>query len=276
VIKNVIKLLCPDLIAAYHRWQFIKIFKTYKSEKSKYGFKFIGPDQMISGNFENEEAALIIDLAKKVDTFVDVGANIGYYTCLARTFCNHVIAIEPCAENLKFLYENLVANHWENVEVLPLGLSDKPGLANLYGGGTSASLVKRWAGTSELVKKTAPLSTLDLILRNRFVGKKSFIKIDVEGEEYNLLRGAEETLAVNPAPVWLIEICLTENQPGIINKKFKETFEIFWRNGYKSMVADISSKEISREDVDRWVKNQRTDFGNINYLFKKNNPTKAK
>ena len=67
-----------------------------------------------------------------------------------------------------------------------------------------------------------------------------------------------------------MEICLTENHPEGINPYFAETFNIFWNNGYKALSIDLegNEKEICREDVDRWIKKGKTDFGSHNYYFK--------
>jgi hypothetical protein len=92
------------------------------------------------------------------------------------------------------------------------------------------------------------------------------IKLDVEGAEYSVLKGAEETLARYPRPKWLIEICLNEFHPQGLNPHYFETFELFWSNGYTVRTADDASKEVTRDQVARWVAQGRSDSGVINYL----------
>src|SRR5205814_1207370 len=101
------------------------------------------------------------------------------------------------------LYRNIQANNWTDVEVFPVGLAEQPGLGTLYGQGTSASLVTRWAGISEAWQRTIPLTTLDVLIACRFRDQRLLVKIDVEGTEHAVLAGASETLARRPAPVWL-------------------------------------------------------------------------
>ncbi len=55
---------------------------------------------MRTGRFEVEETALVARLLDQVDLFVDIGANIGYYTCLALKKGKPVIAFEPQQQNL--------------------------------------------------------------------------------------------------------------------------------------------------------------------------------
>lgn len=121
-----------------------------------------------------------------------------------------MIATEPQQQNLQCLFQNLTANGWEDkAEVFPLALSERPKLLTLYGAsGTSASLIKNWAGYSSRFKKIVPVSTLDNILAGRFSGERLFIKMDVEGAEYHVLKEAVATLRLAPKPTWSLEIGL--------------------------------------------------------------------
>lgn len=129
----------PRIIKRYRALQWRKHiwsdwFNTYINKNriqydTPFGFKMVARNYianrlMKDGNFENEEIELITSKLKGVDIFVDVGANIGFYTCLACSLEKYVIAIEPQTLNLKCLYENLTINQCQNVEVFPIGLSN--------------------------------------------------------------------------------------------------------------------------------------------------------
>jgi len=64
-----------------------------------------------------------------------------------------------------------------------------------------------------------------------------------------------------------VEICLSENCPPGHNEKFRATFELFSRYGYKATVADSSERVVEAADVQRWIDNGSIDFGSHNYLF---------
>lgn len=238
-----------------------------QSVPTPYGFKLAGNDSMVSGAFETAEIEVFLKHLQNASTCIDIGANIGLYTCLAAAQGKHVIAVEPLAVNLTALYRNLLYNDFHDVEVFPLGLSAKVGLERLFGGNTAASLVPGWAGTSDKWYEIVPISILDFIVNTRFNGQQILVKIDVEGSEYEVLSGAEHTLGLSPRPAWLVEICLSENFPGGLNDKFHDTFELFWRSGYEARTANREERLIHPSDVGRWVKQGYVDFGSYNYLF---------
>lgn len=261
-----VKLWLRDVSSAY-------LSKSTKMRMTPFGFKLIGSNlihhlAMQDGTFEPEETSLFREQFQDADVFVDVGANIGFYTCLARTSGKHVIAVEPLPKNLDYLYANILANNWNDVEVFPVGLSERSGLAILYGGSsTGASLIGSWAGASQLFRRIISVSTLDILLGVRLARKKMLIKIDVEGAEHPVLMGATNVMRMQPKPTWIVEICLNEFHPDGMNPNFQDTFNLFWQYGYEARTADTSNRLIQRADVDRWVKNGRCDSGTINYKF---------
>lgn len=274
--SNLLKRLIKKIFLAKHELK--DIYNSYLSISTKatmtpYGFKLLGSSSihhiaMQKGAFEPEETKLFMDEFSKSDVFIDVGANIGFYSCLARQSQKHVLSIEPLQKNLDFLLDNLLANNWTDVEVFPVGLSNKSGLATLYGASsTGASLIDSWAGASKIFKRTIPLTTLDTLVGERFNGKQIFIKVDVEGAEYAALKGALNTMKLTPKPTWVVEICLNEYHPDGINPNYLDTFKLFWNNGYEVRTADHSDKLISSEDIQRWVSLGKCESGTINYKF---------
>jgi FkbM family methyltransferase len=239
------------------------------------GFSLVGSHSihhraMQAGTFEQLETGVLSACLSQADVFVDVGANIGFYTCLARIRGRHVVAIEPLPTNLRYLYANLEANRWSDVEVFPVGLADAPGLATLYGASsTGASLIGRWARANPRVSRKIALSTMDIVVGSRFSNRRVLVKVDVEGAEYRVLRGATTVLDSRPAPVWMVEICLDDFHPSGLNPDYMATFELFWARGYRSQTADGTNAPVSRADVLRWVGRRRADSGTINYIFRR-------
>ena len=248
-------------------------FPPTEARQTPYGFKLAGGNSlhhkaMQEGRFEPEEVALMQRLLPPADVFVDVGANIGFYACMARLAGKQVIAVEPQAGNLRYLYANLLVNGWEDTEVFPMGLGSACGLVALYGSSsTGASLIPGWAGASQRTRRIIPVTTLDTLLANRFPGKKLFIKIDVEGVEYEVLKGADTVLASSPKPDWIVEICLKEYYPDGTNPKYEDTFRIFWERGYRASTAEQDPRVVTAEDLADDVRTGRNRSGVINYIF---------
>jgi FkbM family methyltransferase len=273
----------PELKKAYNSitwkkhifsdWCNTHVFKSKRKVATPHGFKlvsknFIANRMMLRGAFETEELKIIKAHLQTAEVFVDVGANIGYYSCLARSLSKQVVAFEPQPQNLECLAASLLDNGWSDTEVFPLGLSHRPGLLTLYGAsGPSASLVKGWAGYPERFQMVIPVNTMDNVLGDRFSGKKLFIKIDVEGAEYGVLRGALKTLAFSPRPTWCIEICLNEFHPGSLNPNFAATFELFWQHGYEARLANSQGTLITPTDLQKWLAKGKTGMSEFNYLF---------
>jgi FkbM family methyltransferase len=234
------------------------------------GFKLIGHGEMEKGVFEPEETALVKRILKNVDIFINIGANIGYYCCIALKENKYTVAFEPVDSNLRCLYRNLKANEFKDIfEVFPVALSNKPGLIEMFGSGTGASLIKGWADTPEYHVSLVPVSTLDTVLGSRFNGARCFILVDVEGAERLMLEGASSFLSADPKPIWMVEISTTEHQPkGIaVNPDFEATFQKFWNNGYEAWTASEEMRLVTKDEVEKICRGGRNTFSTNNFIF---------
>ena len=70
-------------------------FLFVEPEETPMGFKFIGDKNMEKGIFESEEVKIVEKCLEKTDIFINVGANIGYYCCIALKHKIFTIAFEP-------------------------------------------------------------------------------------------------------------------------------------------------------------------------------------
>jgi FkbM family methyltransferase len=239
-----------------------------RSVPTKYGFTLAGDPSMTNPDWESNEVEAFLELLQNHDAVLDIGANVGFYSCLAASREVHTVAVEPSARNLSFLYRNLWENNFTDVEVFPLALAAKSGLGQIYGFGGIASLVPGWAQASRAQSSLVPLTTLDSITGIRFRNKKLLIKADVEGFELEVLAGATQTLAMIPKPTWMVEILLGgEVIPGGINQGFASTFEAFWKHGYRSRMLNAQRTAIEPADVADWVARGYVEGGTHDFLF---------
>lgn len=234
------------------------------------GFLFSGNAEMQAGRFEPEETRLVIFLLKKSEVLVNVGANVGYYACLALSRGVRVLAFEPEMQNAQYLLRNIHINGWgEQVEVYPLALSNNVGVIQIYGGGTGASIVEGYSGTARSFSNLVPCTTLEHLLGQRLAGKKVLAIIDVEGAERLMLEGARNLVRGTPPPIWMVEIAITENQPaGVkINPNLVATFALFWDAGYEAWAVEGDCRRIQRSEIEAIAAGGTIQFKTRNFIF---------
>lgn len=260
----------PKLNAAYQGYRECK--RTLRPPvKNPLGFWFVGNKLMQSGNFEPEETGVVLELLKDADVLVNVGANIGYYCCIALQQDKHVIAFEPMPGNLEYLMRNIALNGMEaSIEIFPMALGSRCGIAKIFGGGTGASLIEGWAGQSEKQFTLVPMSTLDTVLSNRMQGTRCLVVVDIEGVELSMLQSATKLLSNDPRPIWLIEISVNEHQPDgiVINPNLVKTFEIMRDAGYLAFTANGESREILLPEVQEVAATGRDTLQTHNFVFR--------
>jgi FkbM family methyltransferase len=150
-----------------------------------------------TGLHEFEEMMFLLHLLRPGDLFCDVGANIGSYTVLASAVCRAgTLCFEPVPSTFLHLKHNVDINDLENeVELYNCGLGENPGMVQFTKDLDTVNHV--FASPDSGGSETIPveIKTLDQVLQGRV---PILIKIDVEGFELSVLKGASETLG-NPA-----------------------------------------------------------------------------
>ncbi len=131
-------------------------------------------------------------------TVFDVGANIGVFTILHATEGANVYAFEPNPESYGRLRRNVALNGLAHrVQLFASALGDEPGIGTLHvtRGGTTGGVVVPATERAPLPGAAdIPITTLDRILPTLQVPRIDLLKIDAEGSEVAVLRGAERTL----------------------------------------------------------------------------------
>ena len=136
------------------------------------------------------ETVLIRRLLLPGDVFVDVGANIGYFSLIAAKYARQVVAFEPSPMTRPYLRRNLELNPAlaSRVTVHSLALSDHCGSAEMFNPPDYPGMAAlRPTGQEREVVESVALDTMDHALVDQRV---SFIKVDVEGGELDVLNGA--------------------------------------------------------------------------------------
>jgi FkbM family methyltransferase len=148
---------------------------------------------------EPEQAEAIASVLRPGDVFIDIGANVGFYTILASKRVGEkgrVYAIEPFLRNLFLLSIHVKINRCSNVVIVPAACADVSGIALFQPGRNPAEgRILSSADNVDAALKMAPVPaiSLDNLCKNLSVCP-SVLKIDVEGAELRVLQGARETL----------------------------------------------------------------------------------
>lgn len=131
------------------------------------------------------------------DIVVDIGAHIGVFAVRAARLAHsgRVYAYEPSSNNFAILAENRQLNGASNLQIDNRAISDRRGKMALYmpgGNGALGSLLQETNSPKEMVEAT----TLTDIIAEHSIERIDYLKVDVEGSEYDILfHCLEETLA---------------------------------------------------------------------------------
>jgi len=172
-----------------------------------------------SGRYDDGKIAVLLSLLRPGGIALDVGANIGFYTVPlaihAQAIGSKVVAFEPLQSNAALLYHNLGLNNClDVVQVIESGLGNESALAKIVlsddflTGGTvgnatimsDALYQERYA---QFARTEVKIDTLDRSWHDG--GRIDVVKIDVEGNETQVLEGGRNTIAAH-RPVILIEV----------------------------------------------------------------------
>ncbi len=143
--------------------------------------------------YEPHVSALLRRELRSGDVFLDVGANLGFFTMLAAHLVGptgQVVAVEPMDKNLQLVYLGLERNAFHNVEVFPFGASDRSGVVAIITDPNTSNALVQSAPSSKKISVHAPVRTLDWMCRD--LDRLDVVKMDIEGHELFAWRGARE------------------------------------------------------------------------------------
>ncbi len=177
------------------------------------------------------EIRYVISKLRKGDIAIDVGGYKGGYTYWMRRSVGaqgRVITFEPqpaLAERLKTVVS---AFNWQNVKIEQMALSSEPGeLVLSLPKGRPVSLATLEPREGEFDQYLVPVQTIDAYLADNKITGLRLLKLDAEGHELEIFRGASETLG-RDRPFLIFE-CEEKHKPGLTSG----CFEFLKGMGYK-------------------------------------------
>ncbi len=195
--------------------------------------------------FSENDLKIVRLLVKPGQHVIDIGAHVGWYTkVLSELVGGHgrVYSIEPIVSTFDLLSFCIKKLKLMNVELINCAISDEDGFASMEipyypSGGENfyrARRVSSESGENTLRRFRVDQKAIDSI----FVGvrnKISFVKCDVEGDEWSVVRGARR-LIKESRPAWLVEVTGDPDIPNsdasmLMNYLSKEGYRAYWYDG---------------------------------------------
>lgn len=190
-----------------------------------------------AGLHEFEDMAFLLHFLREEDFFADIGANVGSYTVLAAGVCgSKTLAAEPLPDTFKILAENVAINHLaEKVILKNIGLGEKNGILPFT---KSLDTTNHVAMEGETDTLEIPVRTLDETLPE----VPQLIKIDVEGFEMAVLKGAVKILANPLLKALIIEVNSASNRYG---HSGEEVHQLLVEQNFRPFEYEPFSRKIS-------------------------------
>lgn len=207
------------------------------------GYKYImgsaagyaGGISIIFNLSEPKKLESIEKLVNSKDICFDIGGNIGINSLLFSKIAKQIYIFEPYRRNIFYLFRIIHINNVLNVKIIPKAVSDENGFSYFIKGDSNATGKLNGGGNI----KVPTISIDTFCLQNDVI--PSFLKIDVEGYEFSVLKGGENILKKNN-PKLLIELHGNSNM--------KKCFYYLKKLGYtyfKPIDSEFSFKKKNRE-----------------------------
>ncbi|OIQ21929.1 FkbM family methyltransferase [Lacinutrix sp. MedPE-SW] len=219
--------------------------------------------QLIYWNgYKNFEYAKIFEsLVKETNSFLDIGANIGFYSLLAAKANSKIKihAFEPAKGPKYFLKKNIAINNFESkITAVDLALSNKKGIIDFYEvdnlkykylehnlageGNTGTKKTSR-----NFVINTVNTNTLDNFIELNKLKSVDLIKLDTEGTEFNILKSGIESIKKHQ-PIIICETLFNTTETNL-NNFFSDLGYTFYNHTKKGLLQVGSIERVQDNGI---------------------------
>lgn len=200
---------------------------------------------------------------------IDIGANLGYYALLEASKVKKVYAIEPVKRSFNTLNKSIKLNKYKNIKTYNLAIGSQNGIQDIV-----ISKKINWStmldpdiiidkyeqSFSEFYKETKKVETLTLdnFVKINKIGRIDFIRMDVEGYEVEVIKGADYVFSLMSAGSFLsIEfhsILYKDKSPfvGILDKILKAGFNTLCGT-WKESILNLTNKDLRQRLCNRGI-----------------------
>jgi FkbM family methyltransferase len=219
----------------------------------------ISREVCFAGHYEPQETALVQSILQSGMSFVDVGANWGYFTLLAASLVGptgRVLSLEPDPRLFPILQENVRRGELNQVTVLQVAAAHEPGTLMLAGyaedgGNFGVSRIVANSGEEHQVFQVRS-DSLDRILHPQGFSSVDLLKMDIEGAEAFAIAGLENSLAEKKIKRLVLE--LHPAQLAEHGSSITAIVQILQNAGYRAWTIDHSPVANRRAGYNKRVK----------------------
>lgn len=205
----------------------------------------ISREVCFTGRYEPQETAIVRSILRPGMSFVDVGANWGYFTLLAASLVGssgRVLSLEPDPRLFSILEENITRSRLNQVTILQLAAASESGTLALAGysedeGNFGISRIATNSVKHERVFQVNAESLDDVLKRQNLVSV-DLMKMDIEGAEVFAIAGLEASLISRRVRRLLLELHPVELAEHGSN--VSTVIELLQRAGYRPWTIDHS------------------------------------
>jgi len=222
-----------------------------------------------AGELEPGTRKVIERLIQPKDVFIDVGANIGLHSIAAARAMSgqgKVIAFEPFEPTRKLLEKNLWLNGCADIsEISQFALSDKSQSSKLHLGATSGHHSLYELDTPAFYPATSVdvnTITLDDFLPDNLTVK--LLKLDAEGAEIDIIKGAQKLLKSNPEMFLIVELGLSHLKRNSLSLEE-------WLGHFTTLGLVYSVINDQTGDLENWSVEKLSKTTSVNLLFSSSN-----
>ena len=215
------------------------------------------------GKSEESITGVMREKIRNIDDgdFIDVGANVGFYSLM---FCQYnrgtAYSFEPLSYNIQMFEKNMELNRFNNYKMFEFGLSDHCHSSKIYYHAYNKGAGGEMSGKSGidlfLESEKVKFDTLDNIqLQSNNI---SLMKVDVEGYEQDVIKGAEQTIR-REMPEILVEI-----HPTLLNKRgssVENFLSTMFKIGYDSVYLIESGITLGKSEAMKSVERVEDNHG---------------
>ena len=205
---------------------------------------------------EWDEMNFLLRVLRAADGFIDIGANVGFYTVLASTVVTQgpLFAFEANPRNLEVLRDQVRLNELATAEVFGTALGNMTGELSFFDSGRETGSIAT-DGDSGAKLVTVPCCRLDDCLAGRSLPDCVVAKMDVEGCEALVLDGAAAAMASGRISVWLFELNdIALRKHGSSGQELTEAFSkhgysiLYWDEEHRRLGMKGDGRDTNREN----------------------------